>query len=127
MPTYKTQGIVSIQVPGDRRRSLRVSGAVVAVIAAAIVWASKPTGNLHVQPTDLAFAPQAVGAPATTRSIVLRNRSLRQLALSAFEIVGEHPRDFVASAEGCGQALASHTDCEVAVAFAPSAEGDRRA
>lgn len=127
MPTYKTQGIVSIQMPGDRRHSLRVSGAVVAVIAAAIVWASKPTGNLHVQPTDLAFAPQAVGAPATTRSIVLHNRSLRQLELSAFEIVGEQPRDFAARAEGCGQALASHTDCKVAVAFAPSAEGDRRA
>lgn len=88
---------------------------------------SASDGEVSVAPTRLDFGPAVVdGGEPTLRSITLENASRADLGLVK-TIAGAHPDDFRITEDACGPQLEAGAACTIALAFAPTARGDRTA
>ena len=82
--------------------------------------------QLTSAPASLTFAEQALGTTSAAQNVVLTNTGTAALAISSTAITGTNSGDYGESSN-CGATLAVNASCQVAVNFAPAAQGTRTA
>ncbi len=79
-------------------------------------------------PSSIDFGTTAVNTTSVTQSVSISNNGLAPLIVSAVMITGSDAGDFVVLGETCSsQTTASAGTCNVSVAFAPHAAGNKNA
>ena len=80
-----------------------------------------------VSPANISFGNEAVGSTTASQIVTLNNPGGAALSISSVGLTGTNGGDFRLSANNCGSSLPPGATCSVAVAFAPTAEGNRSA
>jgi hypothetical protein len=80
----------------------------------------------RVSPTSVKFTKQAVGEVSDPKVVTLGNSGVGLLQVRTVTLRGEHSSDFRIS-NTCGEPIEKSGSCEIAIAFAPSAAGERNA
>lgn len=94
------------------------------------VFGEAETGpNIWLTPERANFGDQPIaGGRSTPSSFLVKNTGAGALNVSEVRLSGEHAGDFVIEPDGCSQApVGPGEDCEIEVAFDPSAPGGRAA
>jgi len=86
--------------------------------------AATPSASLSL--TSLTFANQAVGTISGAQQITLTNTGNSPLIIAGISIGGTDPADFTAT-NTCSGAVQNGSACQISVAFAPAATGQRSA
>lgn len=84
--------------------------------------ASAPAPSLAANPAAVAFGAQPVGAAAATRDVTITNRGNVPVAFNSIAVSGA--ASVTIGSGGCAGTLAVAASCNVALAFAPAAEGN---
>jgi hypothetical protein len=83
---------------------------------------------LTLDPTSLAFAPEAVGTTAPVRTVTLTNTGNTPVEIRSIETVGDAASDFAVASDTCsGNTIPTGGTCTVGVTFTPTEVGDRSA
>jgi hypothetical protein len=87
--------------------------------------AAVPSGrvepSLTVEPTSVAFGPQAVGTSSEGRPVTVTNNGEDEVAVGSIQLGGDVPGAYTVEGAGCsGAVLASGHACTVSVVFTPT-------
>jgi len=82
--------------------------------------------SVRLSPTSLTFGSQTVGTASAAQTVTLNNTGNGSLDLTSIAITGTNAGDF-AETNSCGGSVAAGSNCNISVAFSPSASGSRTA
>jgi sugar lactone lactonase YvrE len=93
------------------------------------------TGNNRIRQVDMVpavvrtpslnFGNVTVGQTSPPMPAKVKNTGLADLPISNYQIVGQNPKDFAISNNGCGSHLAPDITCSINITFTPHAKGAR--
>ena len=75
---------------------------------------------IDITPASLAFESEQIGAVSASQSVTVTNAGSSSVSIGSIDIVG----DFTQTS-GCSTSLAPGANCNIMIAFAPTAGGDR--
>ncbi len=101
---------------------LRALLALLAVIFMSRCAGASGTPSMGLAPTSLAFGNQASGTTSSAQSISLENTGSAALSITAIELTGAYPNQYIES-NNCGTSLATGATCTINVKFAPINRG----
>jgi trimeric autotransporter adhesin len=82
-------------------------------------WAGATAApSVSLSPTSLAFGNQASGTTSTAQSISLKNTGSANLSITAIQLTGNYPNQYIQT-NNCGTSLAAGATCTISVQFAP--------
>ena len=77
-------------------------------------------------PGNVGFASREVGTISAPQTLTITNTGGEVLRVSAADFLGDHPDDYIKTADGCtGASVWPGAECTIKVRFAPIATGDR--
>ena len=121
-----------IKVLGAAAVVLALVGALTAAVvrpSPSVLRISSPGGvAFEVEPARLDFGDRTVGATSPNQTVGVTNVGDRPLAIRDVRLEGEHAGDFAVQLDTCtGTTVIRSASCRLAVAFAPTVPGERRA
>ncbi len=99
-------------------RVLRALLIVFAVLCMSRFADSSGAPSVSLSPTSLAFGNQATGTTSSSQSISLKNTGSATLSITAIQLTGGYPNQYVQT-NNCGTSLAAGATCTITVQFAP--------
>jgi hypothetical protein len=99
----------------------------VATNAAAGITISPLTAVASVSPSTLTLGTVTQGSIGSTQTITVTNNGNGPLTVTGLSFIGDDPGDFLISASTCVGPVPAGASCQLAVRFAPQAQGARSA
>jgi hypothetical protein len=87
-----------------------------------------PNPVLRIVPDSLDFGARPIGKPTAPERLFVQNNGSTPVTVGSIEVLGQAAADFVVDSKAClRKVLSPDQSCELAVAFAPGANGGRSA